>query len=140
MTSVPQMTPTPRYLISWWPIFVLALVWSMALYNKYLPYKLGFVIPILYFAFVYSATYNILFDHSAYNAQISQNKELISQIQNENLRYCVGGYWDIGPIMYISKLEIKCWTDKTKHSGWSVSYLDDYKRKFSDQSIFLVEP
>ena len=137
VNSVPQMTPTPRYLIIWWPAFALCFVWSVSYINRLLPYKLGFIIPFLYLMPILQSQSKYLTTKDQSQSRIVN--EDIQKIKSAGLKYCVGDYWDIGPIMYYSHLEIKCWTDKSIQSRWDVDYLDDYKEKYAQENYYLLD-
>jgi hypothetical protein len=131
LSSVPLLTGTARYFISWWPHAVISIVflcYKLSQKNKIISLFVAMLLAywIYYFAFILT---NFVKNYSnEREAQKKYNLEIIDKITKEGLKFCEGDYWRIGPIMFDSKLSVKCFADK-KETG--ADYLDFYKERIS---------
>lgn len=134
LSFLPGLTPTPRYLILWWPVTVLSIFLSISKnYFIKIFISLMFITWVTYFVLNFGGILQI------FNEKIQQQEHYLNKvklIKVSEYRYCSGGYWDVGLVMFYSKLEIKCFT--LKGSGYqNYKFLDIYKPENNDKSFIL---
>lgn len=140
LSALPKMTPTPRYLIIWWPICTTMITYSLYKISQIIVTKYQYV-PYAIFVLIWS--YLIFINISVYKDKWVQKKSqghkymsYISNIKNENKKICEGNYWDVGLVMFYSNLDIKCFT--SKEYGVYYKFLDMYKTE-EVENVYLVK-
>ncbi|NCT55863.1 hypothetical protein GW755_03350 [bacterium] len=138
VSSIPQLTPTPRYLIIWWPVSVIAVYATIS--KIFVKDSVKIFFSLLFFSLYFFIWFKgIPFIRSSQKTYVDQKQVYSAKsklITDSGYTTCVGNYWNVGPVMFYSNLKIKCWSEG--RYGTSNSYLNDYKAKFSNTAPFVV--
>jgi hypothetical protein len=138
-SSLPKISNTPRYLIIWWPVCAFLVVYTLNRLSglvkaqyKYIPYMLFSIIWVCL----------VVLNFGQFR-EISRNKVLqdqkypgvVAAIKSSGKNTCVGDYWNVGKVMFYSKLQIKCFTSKAY--GTYYKYLDIYKTS-NPEAVYIL--